>query len=172
MNMREAQAADAVAPPSAMRPDLTYVELVWLKGRIERWIRFGEIADEHIVDRRVRLVGFAPGAVFAFVRWAANDRGTIASRIDILRAVDRAQACSTTPGVSPGGDLLLRLSGWPKVAQVLRLVDEIEASGVDPAAAAPDFWRHAHNRLAAGLAPRSYSPARHRAWRLRQELLA
>ncbi len=55
--------------------DRTHVELTWLEKRIEHWIRFGRIAEETIVDRRRRVVSFAPGDVFAFVRWAANDFG-------------------------------------------------------------------------------------------------
>ena len=47
---------------------LTHVELTWLEKRIEHWIRFGRIAEERIFDRRRRIVSFAPGSVFAFVR--------------------------------------------------------------------------------------------------------
>jgi Protein of unknown function (DUF2840) len=50
--------------------DLTRVELTWLEKRIEHWIRFGRIAEVTIVDRRRRVVSFARGAVFAFVRCA------------------------------------------------------------------------------------------------------
>ena len=42
------------------------------------------------------------------------------------------------PYVRPGADILLRLSGWPKVERVLQIVDAIEALGIDPADAAPD----------------------------------
>jgi hypothetical protein len=160
--------ADASSPAASKR--LTWVELVWFEKRIERWIRFGRSTDERILDRRRRLVGFEPGALFAFVRWAANDRGTVISRIDILAAAAPGAACSTVPGVTPGGEQLLRLSGWPKVAQVLRCIDAIDALGVDPAAVAPEHWRHVHNRLAAGEAPRPYTRERHRAWLLRREL--
>ena len=58
---------------------LTRVELLWLEGRIERWIRFGQIAEETILDRRRRVVAFAAGEVFAFVRWASNGYGTVVS---------------------------------------------------------------------------------------------
>ncbi|MFO0404850.1 MAG: DUF2840 domain-containing protein, partial [Labrys sp. (in: a-proteobacteria)] len=44
---------------------LTRVELLWLEKRVERWIRFGRIAEEMILDRRRRVVAFAPDAVFA-----------------------------------------------------------------------------------------------------------
>ena len=67
--------------------DLTRVELTWVEGRTEYWIRFGHEAGTQILDRNRRVVSFGPGSVFAFVRWAANDHGTIISRLDILRAV-------------------------------------------------------------------------------------
>jgi hypothetical protein len=70
--------------------------------------------------------------------------------------------------VRPGGELLLKISGWPIVERVLLLIDAIEALGVDPADAAPDYWRHVHNRLTTGDTPRRYSRAQHRAWLLRR----
>jgi hypothetical protein len=122
--------------------ELTHVELEWVKGRIENWIRFGRTAEQRIIDSRRRIVSFAPGSVFAFIRWASNDYGTILSKIDILRAVASREPCSTVPHVRPGGESLLRLSGWPKVEKVLHAIDGIEALGIDPADAAPDHWRH------------------------------
>src|SRR5947209_17873720 len=95
--------------------DLTHVELLWLEKRIESWIRFGHASEEQILDKRRRILSFAPGSIFAFVRWMSNDFGTIISRIDILRAVARDQSCATVPYIRPGGDVLLRLSGWPRV---------------------------------------------------------
>ena len=155
-----------------LQPHLTHVELTWLEKRIEHWIRFGRIAEEKILDRRRRIVSFAPGGVFAFVRWASNDFGTIISRIDIVRAVAPGEPYATLPFVRPGGEILLRINGWPKVDQVLQAIDAVEASGVDPADAAPDHWRHVHNRLTAGEQPRPYTLARHKAWLMRRECRA
>lgn len=150
----------------------TRVELLHIEGRIERWIRFGRHAEEEILDRRRRALWFEAGQVFAFVRWAANDYGTAVSRIDILRAVGADETLTSVPGVTPGGEVLLRLSGWPKVERALQAVDQVEALRIDPADACPDHWRHIHNRLAAGDEPRAYALDRHRAWRLRREITA
>ena len=149
---------------------LTYVELIWLEKQTEHWIRFGRDVAEQIVDRRQRILSFAPGSIFAFVRWAGNDYGTIVSRIDILRAVAPGEAYSTVGSVRPGGDILLRISGWPNVERVLLAIDAVEQLGVDPADACPDHWRHIHNRLAAGDAPRPYTREQHRAWLLRRRI--
>ena len=149
---------------------LTHVELIWLEKQIEHWIRFGRDVAEKIIDRRQRILSFAPGSIFAFVRWAANDYGTVVSRIDILRAVAPGEAYCTIGSVRPGADILLRISGWPKVERVLQAIDAVEQLGVDPADACPDHWRHIHNRLAAGDAPRSYTREQHRAWLLRRSI--
>jgi hypothetical protein len=151
-------------------PRLTRVELTWLEGRIEHWIRFGRDCGETILDRRRRVLSFAPGSVFAFVRWGSNDFGTIISRIDIVRAVAHGEAHQTLPFVRPGGDILLRLNGWPKVERVLKAIDAVETIHLDPADVAPDYWRHLHNRLLAGCEPRPYSRDQHRAWLLRRGL--
>jgi hypothetical protein len=148
----------------------TTVELIWLEKRIEHWIRFGRDSGETILDRRRRILRFAPGSVFAFIRWAANDFGTILSRIDIVRAVAPGDAYSTLPFVRPGGDILLRLTGWPKVERVLQAIDAVEQAGVDPADACPDHWRHVHNRLTAGHEPRPYTSERHAAWLARRRI--
>ena len=150
--------------------DLTHVELLWLEKRIENWIRFGHPAQEQILDRRRRILSFVPGSLFAFVRWMSNDYGTVVSRIDIVSAVAPGRPCATVPYVRPGGDILLRLAGWPKVERVLQIVDAIELLGIDPADAAPDYWQHVHNRLSVSETPRAYTRSRHQAWLHRRRI--
>jgi hypothetical protein len=155
-------------PNEASVDDLTQVHLTWIKGRIERWIRFGSPSGETILDAERRVITFPPQNVVAIVRWASNDFGTIQSRIDILRTVPKGAAHQTIPYVRPGGELLLRLHGWPVVEKVLQAIDAIEARHIDPTKVAPDYWRHVHNRLSAGHQPRPHSAAQHRAWVLRK----
>lgn len=156
--------------PGGPPPFTTLVELTWREKQIEFWIRFGPQIYEQILDRRRRMVGFAPETVFAFVRWASNEHGTIMSRIDVVRAVGRGEPFQTLPFVRPGGDVLLKAEGWPKVARVLEAIDAIEALGIDPAAVAPDHWRHIHHRMAAGEPPHAYTVERHDAWLKRREI--
>ena len=143
---------------------LTTVELLWLEKRIENRVRFGRHVSEKVLDRNRRVLSFVPGSIFAFVRWTSNDFGTVLSRIDILRAVTPGQRYSTVPWITPGGESLLRLSGWPKVERVLQSIEAVEALGIDPADAAPDHWHHVHNRLSVNETPRPYTRSRHQAW--------
>lgn len=153
------------------RPEIsTWVELFWQDGQIERWIRFGDVAEERIVDRRSRFVGFRPGAVFALLRWRSGEYGTVESRISILRCVSVGEAFTTHPFVTPGAEILLRLDGWARVQAVLEVIDQIERLGIGPATVSPDHWRTVGGRIAVGLPPRPYDRARHRAWLLRERV--
>jgi len=143
---------------------LTSVELTWRKQRIENRIHFGRPSSQQILDRRRRVISFSPGSIFCFIRWAANDYGTVLSRADIVRAVAPGERYQTLPFVRPGGEILLRMDGWPKVQRVLQTIDAVETLGIDPADAAPEYWRHVHNRLSVNEVPRSYTPSRHQAW--------
>ena len=71
----------------------------------------------------------------------------------------------------PGGEILLRISGWPKVERVLAAVDAIESLGIDAADVAPEHWRHLNHRISVNEPFRVYSTEQHRAWLRRREVL-
>ena len=150
--------------------DVTQVELLWIEKRIENRIRFGHIIHQTILDGRRRHVSFAPGSIFAFVRWASNEYGTVVSRIHILRAVAPGERYSTVPFVQPGGEILLNLARWPKVEKVFHAIEVVEALGINPADAAPEHWHHVHNRLSVNETPRPYTHTQHQAWLRRQRI--
>src|SRR6266404_5673177 len=118
---------------------MTEVMLIFYEGRIEHWLRFGTPDRERILDRRRRVIAFAPGEIFAFVRWEGNDYGTVLSRFDILRACDAGEVINTLPGVTPVGEILMLIDGWPRVKRAIEAIAVIEARGIDPAAVAPDW---------------------------------
>ncbi len=156
--------------PQSSPLGLTQVELLWDEGKIARWIRFGRPVDSRIIDRQRSVLFFAPGSIFAFVRWQSNDFGTVLSRIDILPALDPQEAMTSIGFMRPGGEILLRMSGWPKVQQVLQAIDGIEQAGFEAADVCPDHWRHVHNRLSVGQRPREYTKERHAVWFSRRAL--
>ena len=85
-----AAAASLPRPPAAS--GLTEVEMTWVEGRLEQWLRFGRVAAETFLNRRTRVAAFRPGAVFALVRWTSNDYGTVHSAIAIAAAVAPGEA--------------------------------------------------------------------------------
>ncbi len=152
------------------KPQLTHVELYFLRKQVEHWVRFGHPVLDHRIDDKRRVVSFEANSIFAFVRWMSNSYGTLISRIDIVRAVETGEPYQTLPFVTPGGDILLRIHGWPKVQQVLDVIDTIEKLGIDPANVSPDYWRHVHNRLTVNQPARAYSRDQHKAWLKRRRI--
>ena len=149
---------------------VTDVDLIWLAGRVERWIRFGRPVAERIIDRRRRVISFPPGAVFALVHWEGGKYGTTVSRIWVLQALRPGETGIPSPHVAPAVEVLLDLKTWTKVEAALLAIDAIEAAGLHPCDVAPDHWRHVGHRIAAAQAPSPYTRARHRAWLMRQQL--
>lgn len=143
---------------------LTRVQLQWIEGRIEDELLFGRPLDEAVADRQDHFVSFPPGECVALSRRTLDRRGTSISRLDIFLTVRAGEAYTTIPHVLPGGAILLSVRGWTKVAAVLEAIAAIRSLGIDPRSAAPDHWRHVHNRLAADLPPRLYSRERHAAF--------
>jgi hypothetical protein len=131
---------------------LTMVELTWVEQKIEHWIKFGRPVHDQVTDASHRTLGFAPGTIFAPVRWASNDFGTVFSRIEVLRAPAAGDTFTTIPFVQPGAQILLRVSSWPKVGRVLEAIEKIEAHpiiGVISAIALPPARSRAAIRVRA-----------------------
>lgn len=138
---------------------LTRATVLFLDGKVNDRVRFGRPAEERIIDRRCRVELYAPGSTFGYVQWRADQFGTQLWRLWVLRAVKPGDRASTVPGIAPGADILLSLSGQASVARALALVDAIESGGHHPADAPDDYWRMAGNRLAAGAALRVFGTA-------------
>ena len=151
---------------------LTLVNLRHWPKRADDWIRFGHPVSEQQVDRRRSTAAFAPGAVFAYVRWRGGDYGTISWRLAVLRALEPGAPATALAGVRPGAEVLLSVSGEGPVHRAFAVIDAVEAVGIDPADASSDYWRVAHNRLAAHEAPRPFGRAEHAAWLIRREIAA
>ena len=101
MTRRAHRSAHGRPLPDGPAPFTTLVELTFEKRKVEHWIRFGRKTYEQIIDRRRSVVGFAPSSVFAFVRWAKGEHGTVVSRIDIVRAIGRGEPFRHCPSSAP-----------------------------------------------------------------------
>ena len=118
--------------------NFTTVELLWLERRHRKQGPVQPRSSRTIASTVVGVFSHSRLAhLSAFVRWASSDFGAAIWRVDILRAATPGQRYSTVPWVKPGGDILLRITGWSKVERVLQLVDAVEALDIHPADVAP-----------------------------------
>ena len=147
----------ASAPP-------TRVALAYIEARFKLYLRFGEPARTHQLDRWRRSAVFLPGALFCRIRWQANDYGTVRWQLMVMQACTPLDGAQRIPGVQPGARLLLHAEGEGQVRAVLERIDAIEALGIAPVAVSPAYWRTLANRLAARLPLPDYTAERHAAW--------
>ena len=148
-----------------MSDPLTRVEIVFLPDYLNHWLRFGTPGREHALDRRRALALFAPGRVFGYVRWWANEYGTRGWRFTVVETAAPGRAMSRIEGVHPGGHILLSADGAARVKRALGEIDALEAAGFEPPVISPDHYRHVHNRIATGQPIRPYDHDRHAAHR-------
>ncbi|MCU9103917.1 DUF2840 domain-containing protein [Pseudomonas aeruginosa] len=167
----KASAPTAAPPPApstlagqAGNVPLTRVALAYIEPRFKLYLRFGEPARTHQLDRWRRCAVFQPGAMFCRIRWQANDYGTIRWQLMVMQACTPFDAAQRIPGVQPGARLLLHAEGENQVRAVLERIDAIEALGIAPIGASPVYWRTLANRLAARLPLPEYTAERHAAW--------
>lgn len=161
-----------VGPGSAPAQPYTQVDVTRIEGRIEQWVRFGRVAATESTGRGTSVFSFRPGATFALVRRISNDFGTTHASIAIVTAAQGGRPFVTLPFIRPGGDLLLRLNGWPQVQQARAAIDAVEAAGLDACDVSPDHWRHVGEHIAAGMVFRPYGADRHAAWLRRRAIEA
>jgi hypothetical protein len=113
------------------------VALAYIEPRFKLYLRFGEPARTHQLDRWRRCAVFLPGAMFCRIRWQANDYGTIRWQLMVMQACTPLDAAQRIPGVQPGARLLLHAEGENQVRAVLERIDAIEALGIAPVASRP-----------------------------------
>jgi hypothetical protein len=164
------QATWPVAAIQQPRPVRMRVSLAYVEGRVNVWLRFGSPVQEAVLDRWRRVATFDPDAVCCRVKWLGNDYGTALWQLAVLQAPATFDDVQRVAGVVPGARILLRASGESQVKAVLAVIDAVEAHTIDPATAAPTYWRTVGNRLSARLPLPDYTRERHSAYLARKGL--
>ena len=109
-----AAGAAALAGQPASAP-LTRVALAYIEPRFKLYLRFGEPARTHQLDRWRRCAVFLPGAMLCRIRWQANDYGTVRWQLMVMQACTPLDAAQRIPGVQP--TLLLHAEGRTRCAR-------------------------------------------------------
>jgi len=149
---------------------LTRVSLAYIERQFKLYLRFGEPAHIHRIDRWRRYAVFLPNAIFCRIRWQANAYGTVRWQLMVMQACTPLDAIQRIPGVQPGARLLLHAEGEKQVRAVLERIDAIKAQGIAPTAVSPAYWSTLANRLSARLPLPEYTVQRHAAWLAREGL--
>ena len=149
---------------------LTRVDVLYLPDFVNYWLPFGNPRHWQELDRRRALAYFAPGQVFGYMRWEANEYGTRYWRFWIVRAGRGGARLLRVPGIRPGAEVLFDARGKARIKRALEAIDNLTASAFDPANVAPAYFQHLQIRVHTRLRVRPYTAAQYRAQAVRREL--
>lgn len=126
---------------------LTRVDISFYPDLLNDRLRFGEPVCWRRLDRRRSIAGFMPNQIFSYVRWRMGDYGTREWTLTVCRAGVPGEPLQILPGVRPGAEVLLTVSGKTKVKRMLQFIDGLEAASIEPHRVSPSYWRVISNRL-------------------------
>ncbi|NKB54611.1 MAG: DUF2840 domain-containing protein [Rhizobiaceae bacterium] len=149
---------------------LTRVHLHYGRDTFNYYVRFGIPKYRDDYAGREAFEYYPCGAIFGYVRWEANDHGTKSWRFFVLRGGDPTKAVYTIPGITPGAEMLLDISGKARVHRLFAAIDLIEQTDIDLADVAPWYWIQTSARLNASLDPLPYEIRQHHAWLLERRV--
>ncbi len=147
------------------RGELLAVPIRFERGRVNDRLRFGSPDRSEFLDRSRGAAYFGAGKIFGYVRWRANQYGTqhwslIVAQVlspDAEKAADRYET-------------LANFHGSSRIEKALKMIDELEKDGFDPAEISPSWWIVTGNRLNVRMQARAYSHAQHKAFLKRKAL--
>jgi len=138
---------------------LTRVDLAFYPDTVNHWLRFGEPLHIEILDRRRSRAIFTPCAVFAYVRWQANEYGTQSWRCFILQATEPGHVVTGVAGVHPGARILVNVRGSTYSKRLLAFLDNLEKCAGNLCNVSPAYWRQVQLRLPLRIDPHPYDVA-------------
>lgn len=151
---------------------LTRVHLHYGRDSFNYYIRFGAPKYRDEFTGREAYEYYPTGAIFGYIRWETNEYGTESWRFFVLRGGDLSTTLYNIPGITPGADMLLDVSGRTRVHRLFTVIDHIEQVKIDLADVADWYWIHTSARINAALDPLPYTPDQHRSWLLERKVRA
>jgi len=150
---------------SDWRRDFLAVPIRFERGRVNDRLRFGSSDRAEFIDRSRGFAYFSAGKIFGYVRWRANKYGTQHWSLIVAKV--------TQPRAENAVDRYERLAhfkGAARMEKALKLIDELEENGFDPAEISPNWWVVTGNRINVRVPVRAYFRVQHDAFLKRKAI--
>ena len=120
---------------------LTQVQIHFVKDIINHRLLFGQPNEMIKLDRFRRLVVFKPDQIFGYIRWRANQYGTVEWKLYVLKTGEAGQMTQVS-GISPAVKILVSVSGRERMKRALPIMDRIKANAKDGLLGVPEsYWK-------------------------------
>ena len=132
----------------------TLVQLHFVRGMINHRLRFGQPEAKTKLDKYRAFATFSTGSIFGYIRWRANEYGTIDWRVYVLKAETNG-VFSQVSGVTPAVKILVSAQGKPAAKRCLSALDSLEKQAGGTLDAVPEsYWPQFNNALLLRKSPR------------------
>jgi len=131
------------------------IQLHLVKGIINHRLRFGEPSDVLRLDKYRSIATMPVGSIFGYIRWKANEFGTIDWRVYVLKA-QHSGFLSEIKGVTPAVKILVGAQGKLAAKRCLKALDTLEAQASGKLETVPEsYWSVFNNALLLRKSPRA-----------------
>lgn len=148
---------------------LTVVEILFQRDRRNYYITFGKGEYRRLSPTRAEE-RFAPGQLWGYVRWEANEYGTQHWEAWVLRAGAPGQEITTVPGVQPGAQVILCARGAARVHRYFESLDMLDNIGIPHADVSASYWRRLSLAIYTRVPAPPYTQERHAAYLARRSI--
>ena len=125
----------------------TLVQIHFVRGMINHRLRFGKPEAKTKLDKYRSLASFPEGSIFGYIRWRANEYGTIDWRVYVLKA-QADGFISKVAGVAPAVKILVSAQGKPAAQRCLKALDKLEKEAGGTLDNVPEsYWSGFNNAL-------------------------
>lgn len=126
---------------------LTHVQIHFVKDIVNHRLLFGEPIETIKLDRFRRLAVFEPQSIFGYIRWRANNFGTIDWKLYVAKTGGDG-LMTQVRGISPAVKLLVSVSGRDPMKRALPVLDDIKAKSNTGLIGVPEsYWQAVHTSL-------------------------
>ena len=126
---------------------LTHMQIHFVKDIINHRLLFGEPIETIKLDRFRRLAVFKPQSIFGYIRWRANNFGTVDWRLYVVKTGHEG-LMTQVRGISPAVKLLVSVSGRDPMKRALSVMDDIKAQSINGLIGVPEsYWQAVHTSL-------------------------
>ncbi|WP_026941033.1 DUF2840 domain-containing protein [Hellea balneolensis] len=126
---------------------ITHVQIHFVKDIINHRLLFGDPVEIIKLDRFRRLAVFKPQSIFGYIRWRANNFGTIDWKLYVVKSGTEG-LMTQVRGISPAVKLLVSVSGRDPMKRGLAVMDDIKAQSKNGLIGVPEsYWQAVHTSL-------------------------
>ena len=134
-------------PDSKIMTMLTHVQIHFVKDIINHRLLFGEPYELITLDRFRRLAVFTPNEIFGYIRWRANQYGTVEWRLFVVKS-GVAGHMTQIQGISPAVKILISVSGRNGMKRALSTLDVLKENTKNGLQGVPEsYWKVVQSAL-------------------------